>query len=93
MGLTLDDVEIPPLHLWACNLPAWQCFEANATQWRMGMGGPVALDYGVCYQWCADQGITGADRARLMSDIRYLEAGALQGLREAQENAQTSAAA
>ena len=87
MGLTLQDIEIPPLHVWACNLPAWQCFVANATQWRMGPGGPVALDYGVCYQWCSDAGITGAKRQQLMSDVRCLEAGALLGLQEAQDNA------
>lgn len=84
--MALADIELPEIALWHCHLPAWRCFEANANQWRTGMAGATALDYTPCYLWCEDQGIKGAERSALMADLKWIEAGALQGMQEAREN-------
>lgn len=33
------------IYLWPCNLPAWNCWHAIQTQWRIGMAGATGLDY------------------------------------------------
>jgi len=87
MGLSLADIEKPSSDVWECNLLAYQCFQANQTQWRSaGMGGVLGMDYGPCYSWCYDRDITGKERAKLIDDLRYLESGAMQGMQDAREN-------
>lgn len=71
--------------LWECNLLAYRCFNANADQWRMSMGGPVGLDLTPVYHWLADQGITGTERTDLVADVQAIAAGALQSLAEQSE--------
>lgn len=49
--LYLDDNDPPEaqqveeIYLWPCNLPAWNCWHAIQTQWRIGMAGATGLDY------------------------------------------------
>lgn len=80
-GMSESDLQLT-FELWGEHLQAWECFAANSTQWRVGMNGVYGLDYGPCYQWCADEGLTGSDRRRVMSEVRLIESGALQEIQE-----------
>jgi len=48
-----------------------------STQWRVGMGGPVGLDYGVISEVAAFIGYTKKQTAKLFPDLRVMEAEAL----------------
>jgi hypothetical protein len=43
------------------------------TQWRMGMNGPVGLDYQVFLLWAKDEGVKRSDRLWLLEDLRLVE--------------------
>ena len=57
--------------------PAVTVFNAMSTQWRVGMGGPVGLDYGVISEVAAFIGYTKKQTAKLFPDLRVMEAEAL----------------
>lgn len=52
------------------------------TQWRVGPGGIVGLDYGVLPMVFDIRGIDSGDRAEIFSGIKIMEASALDTLRE-----------
>ena len=54
-----------------CEALAW--FLKMQTQWRVGMAGPVGLDYGVFIQCAKDEGVKRRDRVWLLEDLRLLE--------------------
>jgi hypothetical protein len=43
------------------------------TQWRMGMNGPVGLDYQAFILWAKDEGVKRRDRVWLLEDLRLVE--------------------
>jgi len=64
--------------------PSFEVFLAADTQWRVGPGGPVGLDY---------QGVLAAMRflgrrptKELLMDLKAIEHAALAAMRERQEN-------
>ncbi|MBP0943086.1 DUF1799 domain-containing protein [Pseudomonas alliivorans] len=67
-----DDVEVWP-DVW----PAFQLFEALSTQWRVGMGGPVGLDYTAVPVVAGMLGIKRRQLGRLFGDLRSMELEAL----------------
>jgi len=67
-----EDFEVLP-DLW----PAFSIFNAMSTQWRVGMGGPVGLDYGVIGDVAALLSFTKKQTAKLFPDLRVMEAEAL----------------
>jgi hypothetical protein len=54
-----------------CEALAW--FLKLQTQWRVGMNGPVGLDYGVFIQCAKDEGVKRGDRVWLLEDLRLIE--------------------
>ena len=54
-----------------CEALAW--FLRLQTQWRVGMNGPVGLDYGVFIQCARDEGVKRRDRVWLLEDLRLIE--------------------
>jgi hypothetical protein len=66
--------------VWPENWPAVQMFCSIGTQWRVGAGGPVGLDYNVLHRELDDLGLHGAERAEMKDDIRVLEAEALDAM-------------
>lgn len=68
-------VEVPPELA-----DAFALFERNQTQWRMGAGGPIGLDYMALY---ADLQLHGVQRKRqreVMGMLRMIERAALEYL-------------
>jgi hypothetical protein len=74
-GLEVPEVEQRPktfgILLENCEALAW--FLRLQTQWRVGMNGPVGLDYGVFIQCAKDEGVKRRDRVWLLEDLRLIE--------------------
>jgi hypothetical protein len=67
-----QDVEV-----WPENWPAFRLFDEICGQWRMGFGGPIALDYLVLHRELDDLGLTGEERRHMKAVIRAMEHAAL----------------
>lgn len=81
-GVTPEDFPEPHIDLWPENWPPIQLFTRNCTQWRVGMAGPVGLDYGVIFHELDRQGVTGDDYDDMMGCIRIIETAALEAINE-----------
>lgn len=57
--------------------PALRVFEAMSTQWRVGMGGPVGLDYNAIPPVATMLGMKRREITDLFQDLRVMEAEAL----------------
>ena len=66
------------VEVWPENWTAWSLFEALQTQWRVGAGGVVGLDYGVLADELRAREIPHEDHDRLRAEVRVMEAAALQ---------------
>lgn len=70
--------------MWPDNLPAVNLFIALATQWRVGMGGVVGLDYNVLFHKM-DRMALGADAFDAVEDdVRVMEEAAMEAMRKRQ---------
>jgi hypothetical protein len=76
-GLTSADVPDEEFEVFPDVWPAFATFNALSTQWRVGMGGAVGLDYGVINDVTAFLGFTKKQTAKLFPDLRVMEAEAL----------------
>lgn len=81
-GLTAEDCPPPGCDLWEENWPAVRLFVQCETQWRMGMNGPVGLDYNVVFHELDRQGLVGEEYDELMASVRIMESEALTIIRE-----------
>ena len=74
-GLAVPEVEQQPETFGIlpenCEAMAW--FLKLQTQWRVGMNGPVGLDYGVFIACARDEGVKRRDRVWLLEDLRLIE--------------------
>lgn len=82
LGVRPEDFPAPHVDLWPENHPPIQLFTRNCTQWRVGMGGPIGLDYGVIFHELDRAGITGDDYDEMMASIRIIETAALEAINE-----------
>lgn len=76
-GLTVDDFPPPEVELWPENWPAIQLFTRLSTQWRVGPGGPIGLDYGVLFHEMDRQSLDKDAYDDLLAQIRVIETTAL----------------
>lgn len=76
-GLKLSDFADEAVEVWPENWLAVCLFADLSTQWRMGMGGPVGLDYAAVRAVFAVRGVSDEDASALFDDIRVMEAAAL----------------
>ena len=67
-----DNVDVWPENWAACML-----FDELGTQWRVGFGGPVGLDYNVLFSRLALLGLDAVQREAMFDDIRLMEREAL----------------
>ncbi|WP_256577697.1 MULTISPECIES: DUF1799 domain-containing protein [unclassified Pseudomonas] len=72
-----DEVEIWP-DVW----PAFCVLDAMSTQWRVGMGGAVGLDYAALPVVFKLHQVRKKDRPSVFSDLRVMEAEALACMAE-----------
>lgn len=70
--------------VWPDNWGAVTLFVDLMSQWRMGMSGPIGLDYTAIPIVMDLRGISTEDRSALFSEIRVMEAGALEAMRRKQ---------
>lgn len=77
LGLKPDDFPEPKVDVWPENWPHIQLFQRVSTQWRVGPGGPIGLDYAVIYHELDRNGVVGDDYTDAMASIRVIEAAAL----------------
>lgn len=82
-GLKAKHFPPPKVDLWPeCALPI-EVFSRVSTQWRVGAGGPIGLDYNVVYRELDDIGLTGDRRHEVMAAIRVIETAALDCIHKA----------
>lgn len=81
-GLTVDDYPPPSVDLWPENWPPIQTFTRLSTQWRVGPGGPVGLDYNVVFHELDRAGLAGDDYDDMMAALRVIESTALAELHQ-----------
>lgn len=70
--------------MWPDNLSAVNTFIAMATQWRLGPGGPIGLDYVALPAVMRLTGVAKKERAEVFDAIRVLEDAALEQMRKKQ---------
>lgn len=81
-GLTVDDVRPPDVEVWPDNEVAWNVFVQMGTQWRVGMGGPVGLDYTALRFVMCMQRVPRDEQPGLFEIIRIMEHAALDEMSE-----------
>jgi hypothetical protein len=75
-----DFVE-PSVDVWDENWLALCVFVDNMTQWRVGSGGPIGLDYNVIHTALARKNLSDAEFDAAMQDIGIMERAALLEMR------------
>ena len=76
-GLSEEDYPVEPTPLWPENWSVVGLFLDLQTQWRMGMGGPVGLDYNVLPMLFRLNGIARKDQPEYFECLRVMESEAL----------------
>jgi hypothetical protein len=79
-GLTAAQLHQEPeaCALWPETVGPFLLFEALLSQWRMGPGGPVGLDYGALPVVARQLRLAGRKLREAFSGMRVMEAEALQ---------------
>lgn len=67
----------PSCTVWPCNTSAVALFESLLTQWRVGPGGVVGLDYAVLPLVARSRGIAPRRLSQLLPDLQVMEDEAL----------------
>ncbi len=62
-------------------VPSVNVFTGMSTQWRVGTGGPIGLDYTALPVVMRLARIHPSDRSRVFDDIRVMEDAALEQIR------------
>ena len=78
LGFRPEDYPEPDVEVWQENWAALQFFSRFSTQWRVGSGGPVGLDYGVFQHELDRIGIGPDEQTDLMDRLRVIEQAALE---------------
>jgi hypothetical protein len=79
-GFTPED--FGPTEVWPENTQVVWVFRKVATQWRMGMAGPIGLDYNVLFRLLDDE--AGSDQVlwyEMLEDIAIMEGAAITAMR------------
>jgi hypothetical protein len=77
-GLKISDFPRPSAELWQEHMAAFDLFIRNYTQWRVGAGGPVGLDYAVLYLDMDRSGVPKKKQREIMDVLRIIERAALE---------------
>lgn len=68
--------------VWPENWPVISMFRKMATQWRIGMNGPIGLDYPTLLLLIDRQESSKDEADQMFEDIRECEAAALEAMFE-----------
>jgi hypothetical protein len=80
--MTREDLSGEIVDIWPENLQVFEVFRAMSTQWRVGPGGAVGLDYHLLPFIFKLQGVRAGQQLALFEDIRILENEALIVMQE-----------
>lgn len=80
LGLSAEHYREPVVDVWPECWLAMDVFIRYASQWRMGFGGPVGLDYGVIHHALDRLDLSQADYDETLDQIRVIESEALEQL-------------
>ncbi|UOP05871.1 DUF1799 domain-containing protein [Alysiella crassa] len=75
--MTLADLADNQTEVWAHHWQAVELFQQMSSQWRMGFGGAVGLDYAVLFKLMDLQGIEKSRKLELLAQIQVCESAAL----------------
>lgn len=67
----------PVVEVWLENWDVIDLFQMYSTQWRVGMNGPIGLDFNVLHHALDRKGITGDDYDVWLYKLKIIEAQAL----------------
>ncbi|MFG6068476.1 DUF1799 domain-containing protein [Stenotrophomonas indicatrix] len=82
LGLKARHFPPPQVTLWPeCVLPI-EIFSRVSTQWRVGAGGPIGLDYNVVYQELQREALMPDKHDEVMAGIRIIERAALAHMQQ-----------
>lgn len=70
--------------IYPCNERSFRVFDSIKTQWRVGQVGVYGLDYNVLPLLLKVNSIPESDWPQVMTDIRIMEAAAIDQIRENQ---------
>jgi hypothetical protein len=76
-GLIVESAPSPELELWPENVAPVRLFDMMQTQWRVGMSGPIGLDYTALPARFRPGSGTRRDRA-VFNGLQVMEAEALR---------------
>lgn len=76
IGLSLSDLD-DTYEVWPDVWPAFRVLSAMTTQWRVGMSGPIGLDYGVIPAVGKLLGMKPKQITAVFPDLQVMEAEAL----------------
>ncbi|MGR2664271.1 DUF1799 domain-containing protein [Chromobacterium haemolyticum] len=78
-----EDFEEQELMVWPDNWQAVILFTRLRTQWRVGFGGAVGLDYNVLYRMIGRLKLDDIEAEELEEDVQVMELEALRVMAEA----------
>ncbi len=81
-GLKVSDVTPQDVEVWPENWAAVEVFAQMGTQWRVGVGGPIGLDYTALRFVMGMHRLAPDERLGLFEDIRVMEHAALDQMSE-----------
>mgnify|MGYP000971051948 CR=1 FL=1 len=81
-GVEPEDFESEPLEIWPDNARAFNLFASVRTQWRVGLGGVVGLDYGVVDSRIDRLRLPDEEREEIEAEIQIMEFAVLDVLRQ-----------
>jgi len=84
-GLTLEDLAGDAVEVWPENLLTYKVFADLQTQWNVGMGGPIGLNYLTLFAKLDRLGLAGEQADDMEDDIRAMEHEALKVMNERSE--------
>lgn len=83
--MTREDVATS-VDIWPDNVRAYNLFQGLRTQWRVGMGGPVGIDFLVAYRRMDRMNLSPEEYDCLDSDLQVMEGEALRVISEQLED-------
>lgn len=73
-----SDFPEPEYEVWDENWDSIGLFMLYSSQWRMGPGGPIGLDFNVIHHALDRKGVKGDEYDKFIDDLRTIEQAALK---------------
>ncbi|MNZ71652.1 hypothetical protein D3C78_900180 [compost metagenome] len=84
-GFSISDMKEEEIEVWEECWPAFLLFESMSTQWRVGMGGAIGLDYQTIPIVSKYIGLEHDMKQDVFQDLRIMENTALKIMSESKK--------